>query len=355
MYRILGADQREYGPIPAERVRRWIGEGRANAQTKARLEGTTDWRVLGDFVEFGDLLAAQAWVSTPPPRIATTELNHMAAEILARNVELDVGICFNRGWRLLQENFWLLVGATAVVLLIGLGLASVPLVGLPAVVLLGFVFLGGLHWVFLKRVRGQRADLSDAFAGFSLAFVPLMFAGAVIQLLTAAGLILCIVPGIYLFVIWWGFVPLLVLDKKMDFWPAMELSRRVVHHHGWQVAGLMLAVLVVTIAGLLAFLVGVFLTLPLAIAAVICAYEELFNPPNQAPGPAPTTPTAPVDGGSGPASAATIPAADMTGELVKPVESQGSHETVKPVVPPPLVGPNLPDSQGGERSGGTGA
>jgi hypothetical protein len=355
MYRIIGADQREYGPIPVDRVRRWIGEGRANAQTKARLEGTTDWRVLGDFVEFGDLLAAQASVSTPPPRIASAEVDRMTAEIMARKSELDVWMCFNRGWRLLQDNFWLLVGATAVVLLIGLGLASVPLVGLPTVVLLGFVFLGGLHWVFLKRARGQRADMADAFAGFSLAFVPLMLAGVVIQLLTAAGLILCIVPGIYLFVIWWGFVPLLVLDKKMDFWPAMELSRKVVHQHGWQVAGLMLAVLVVTIAGLLVFLVGVFLTLPLAIAAVICAYEELFNPPSQAPGPAPTAPTAPVNGGSAPASDPTMPAADTTEGLVKTVESQGGHETVKPVVPPPLIGPNLPASGGEERSGGTGA
>jgi hypothetical protein len=355
MYRIIGADQREYGPIPAERVRRWIGEGRANAQTKARLEGTTEWRVLGDFLEFGEMLAAQAAVSTPPPQIATTETDRMAAEIVARNVELDVGMCFNRGWRLLQENFWLLVGSTAVVLLIGLGLVSVPLVGLPAVVLLGFVFLGGLHWVFLKRARGQRADMADAFAGFSLAFVPLMLAGLVIQLLTAAGLIVCIVPGIYFFVIWWGFVPLLVLDKKMDFWPAMELSRKVVHHHGWQVAGLMLAVLVVIIAGLLAFLVGVFFTLPLAIAAVICAYEDLFNPPSQAPGAAPTTPTAPVDGGSGGERAPTVPAADTTGEVVTPVESERGDETVKPVFPPPLLGPNLRESGGGERPAGTGA
>jgi hypothetical protein len=40
-----------------------------------------------------------------------------------------------------------------------------------------------------------------------------MLGGLVIQVLTAIGLALCIVPGLYLIVIWWGFVPLLIIDK----------------------------------------------------------------------------------------------------------------------------------------------
>jgi hypothetical protein len=339
MYRIIGADQREYGPVPAERVRRWIGEGRANAATKVRVEGATEWRVLGELEEFRDLLVAQASVSTPPPRIASVEADRLVEELTGRELELDMGSWFGRGWRLLLDNFWLLVGATAVVLLIGLGLGSVPLVGLPAVILLGFVFLGGLHWVFLKRVRGQRADMADAFAGFSLAFVPLLLAGLVIQVLTAAGLILCILPGVYLFVIWWGFVPLLVLEKKMDFWPAMELSRKVVHHHGWQVFGLMLAAMVVTVAGVLLFGVGVFFTLPLAIAAVVCAYEDLFNPPGGAPvtDAQPSVTPAP---GDAPASANQTPtASSVPNQEAAGVEGCGDATgQMKPGVPPPMTG-----------------
>jgi hypothetical protein len=290
MYRIIGADQREYGPVPAERIHRWVAEGRANQNTKARAEGSNDWKTLADFPEFNQILHAQAAVASPPPRIASTEADRIAADLIARDYQLDVGDCFSRGWRLLQDNFWLLVGATAVILLIGFGLGSVPIIGLPGLILLGFVFLGGLDWVFLKRVRGERTDMADAFAGFSLAFIPLMLAGVVIQLLTAAGFILCILPGVYLFVIWWGFVPLLILDKKMDFWPAMELSRKVVHHHGWQIFGLMLAAAIVTLAGILLLGVGVFFTLPLAVAAVVHAYEQIFNPKPQQPH-APTAPT----------------------------------------------------------------
>ena len=52
MYKIIGADGKEYGPITADQLRQWIAEGRANAQTKIRLEGTTDWRPLSEFPEF---------------------------------------------------------------------------------------------------------------------------------------------------------------------------------------------------------------------------------------------------------------------------------------------------------------
>jgi hypothetical protein len=52
MYRIIGADGNQYGPISAEQLRQWIAEGRANAQTKVLAEGTTEWKPLSEFPEF---------------------------------------------------------------------------------------------------------------------------------------------------------------------------------------------------------------------------------------------------------------------------------------------------------------
>ena len=64
MYRIIGADGREYGPITADQLRAWITEGRANAQTRALAEGTAQWRPLAEFLEFAPALAG---ASAPPP------------------------------------------------------------------------------------------------------------------------------------------------------------------------------------------------------------------------------------------------------------------------------------------------
>jgi hypothetical protein len=67
MYRIVGADGKEYGPISADQLRQWIAEGRANAQTRVLLEGTAEWRMLGEVPEFAANFAGPAPAYTPGP------------------------------------------------------------------------------------------------------------------------------------------------------------------------------------------------------------------------------------------------------------------------------------------------
>ncbi len=64
MYKIIGADGKEYGPISAEVLRQWIAEGRANAQSKVLPEGATEWKTLGELPEFA---APSAPPGTPAP------------------------------------------------------------------------------------------------------------------------------------------------------------------------------------------------------------------------------------------------------------------------------------------------
>jgi hypothetical protein len=65
MYKIIGADQKEYGPISADQVRQWIRDGRVNAHTQARLEPDGSWQPLSAFPEFADVL--QPGVAAPGP------------------------------------------------------------------------------------------------------------------------------------------------------------------------------------------------------------------------------------------------------------------------------------------------
>ena len=67
MYRILGADNQEYGPVPAEVVRRWMVERRLDARSKVRREGDANWKFLSEFPEFQSPAAA-----TPASRSAGT-------------------------------------------------------------------------------------------------------------------------------------------------------------------------------------------------------------------------------------------------------------------------------------------
>jgi hypothetical protein len=66
-YKIIGGDQKEYGLVSAEDMRKWIAEGRLNAQTLAKAEGDAEFRPLAGFPEFVDALAAAAAEPTPAP------------------------------------------------------------------------------------------------------------------------------------------------------------------------------------------------------------------------------------------------------------------------------------------------
>jgi hypothetical protein len=67
MYKIIGADQKEYGPVTAEQLRQWLAEGRVSAQTQVKAEGATEWTALGTLPEFA---AASAGTMPVMPGIA---------------------------------------------------------------------------------------------------------------------------------------------------------------------------------------------------------------------------------------------------------------------------------------------
>jgi hypothetical protein len=67
MYKIIGVDKQEYGPVTEEQVRQWLAEGRANAQTLVQREGETDWKPLGTLPEFAASFPAQTSPPPPPP------------------------------------------------------------------------------------------------------------------------------------------------------------------------------------------------------------------------------------------------------------------------------------------------
>src|SRR5216117_1139373 len=354
MYKIIGADQREYEPVPVEQVRKWIAEGRANAQTKAWSEGSSEWKTLADFPEFADLLTAKGGVAQlPPPKIGAPDADKLAAAIIARDYRVDIGDCFSRSWNLVRDNFWLLVGATAVALVIGSLLWFVPALGIPAAVFLALVFQGGLQWLFLKRVRGEPADMGDVFAGFSLAFVPLLLAGIVVHVLVGIGLALCIVPGLYLIVAWRMFVPLLIVDQGLEFWPAMELSRKVVTKHWWECFGLLLLAGLVGLLGLLGCVVGIFFTMPIAVGATVYAYldifaaqsaiNELLAPPTPGPALTPATPPEPAPTESAPSKAGSTSSAPAPETSPPAATSPENNSLSAPAAPPPQSGPENPE------------
>src|SRR5947209_4649585 len=104
MYRIIGADGKEYGPVSAELLRQWIAQGRANAQTRVLAESATEWKPLSEVPEFAADLAAKSATPAPPPMAGAAGLDVETSAILSRDYQLQIGSCFNRGWDLVKNH-----------------------------------------------------------------------------------------------------------------------------------------------------------------------------------------------------------------------------------------------------------
>jgi uncharacterized protein DUF4190/uncharacterized protein DUF4339 len=72
MYKIIGANNAQYGPVSVEQIRAWLEQGRVNSQTRVQVEGSTEWKTLAELSEFRGFLPSGA--SAPPvlPPIAVT-------------------------------------------------------------------------------------------------------------------------------------------------------------------------------------------------------------------------------------------------------------------------------------------
>ncbi len=195
MHKIIGGDKKEYGPASAEEIRQWIAEGRLSSMSQVQAEGSGEWKALGSFAEFADALRAQA--VHPLPALAPAPPvsgEAWVSQVLAARPEVEPGRCLAQSWKLLIGNFGTLVGATLLIWLIGTACELNLISSLVYQVLWG----------------GQ-----------------LLLAGFLSSLLSRLAICCFVVPCIYLSVAWIFSVPL-VADRRLEFWSAMELSRKVV-------------------------------------------------------------------------------------------------------------------------------
>lgn len=81
MYKIIGTDGRQYGPIGVEQIRLWLAQNRVNAHTLAQSEGSTEWKPLISFPE----LAAEFHIAPPP--VAAHGYNPRASN------KIPAGVC----------------------------------------------------------------------------------------------------------------------------------------------------------------------------------------------------------------------------------------------------------------------
>jgi hypothetical protein len=222
-YKIIGGDHKEYGPATLEEVRQWILDGRVSGKTLVQLVGSGEWKPLATFTEFSDDLKGQALLFGS----ALTQSTAAPEALLSvASPELRIVHCLARSGRLFSANFGLIAGACILFWVLSMACQFFPCIGPILYWFIHGALYGGLYLVFIRKIRGEPAAVTDVLTGFGPTFLQLSLAGFVTGLLTTIGYFVCVLPGIYLMVAWIFALPV-VADRKLEFWSAMELSRRV--------------------------------------------------------------------------------------------------------------------------------
>jgi hypothetical protein len=94
MYKILGGDQREYGPVTPEQVREWIHQRRANAQTMVQAAGSAEWQPLSAVPEFAQALLAPPTFPAPPAATTATPDSPISAVVPYKNPKALIAYYF---------------------------------------------------------------------------------------------------------------------------------------------------------------------------------------------------------------------------------------------------------------------
>ncbi len=140
------------------------------------------------------------------------------------------------------------------------------------IILIALISLGMIRTTLKNVDRKEEPSLKDLF-GMHLFFRYL--GGALLYLfMVVGGLFLFVVPGIY-----WGlkyqFATYLIIDKKMRIGEAFEASAKLVQGYEWDLFGYWLVMFLLNFVGLMFFVVGLVVTLPVTVVGYSYLYRQL--------------------------------------------------------------------------------
>jgi hypothetical protein len=191
--------------------------------------------------------------------------------------ELRLGEYLKTGWQVFKRYPLGFVCFTLLYLVI-LAVISYPRgIGWLAAAAIHEPLIGGFIIVTAKLLQQKDPTFGDFFGGFQFRyFLPLVLLGLISRVLITIGLILLIIPGLYLAVSY-IFAALMVVDQRLDFWPAMEQSRRTITPRWFSFFVFLLLLVLVNLAGALALGVGLLVSIPVSWCALVAAYADLFG------------------------------------------------------------------------------
>lgn len=185
------------------------------------------------------------------------------------------------GWEALQTHYHVFIPLVLLSVAVSfvneyLGNRSVNVLYTAAIVLgvVAELIVGmGIIKVALKITAGETVMLNDVFSVTHLFF---FYIGASILygLIVLGGLLLLVVPGLIWLVTYWLFSYVLI-DTECGVMTALSEVKRISKGARWHIFLFMAVTVILNIAGVLAFFIGLSITIPITVVATAHVYRKL--------------------------------------------------------------------------------
>lgn len=284
-YFVISEDGQEQGPFDLIGIVKKIRNRNITGETQIKLAGADISKAASEYPDLGEFFS----------------------EMEAGDKEEGSGVarqhrfskCLKNGWLFLQNNqlSTIFSGVFVLTLILLLGIINIVL---PKVfVIIGyigtFIFMQymfmGYAYSMLRMTRGQPVDfgfiigkmkplrqsllMASLMMSFFIIVGLLLITQGEMLVISIIGLLVLTLPGFYMFAIH-IFTPLLILDKGMDFWEAMEASRKAVKSGGWENIGVFYGLITVNFLASMGLIIPLIVTLPITMSPVTEIYDEYF-------------------------------------------------------------------------------
>lgn len=210
----------------------------------------------------------------------------------------NLGEYISQGFNIISKNPGLFIAFAFVYMLILIVCQVIPLLGPIASFVATPCLTAGFYLAANKQEQGKSIEFGDFFKGFDfigqLMLIAVIQMGLMIVMMIPIGIMmfmsismmsgdetpflmiglifLLMLPVVYLFISW-GFAPFLILFHKMEAWPAMEASRKIISSNWFMFFLFSIVTSFITMLGFLALGFGILYTMP----AVMCMYYAAFR------------------------------------------------------------------------------
>lgn len=182
---------------------------------------------------------------------------------------------FTQGWDLFRKEPVQLILYTLIVLAISIGLAMIPIIGAIGAFVIGPALTGGFYIGLRKIDSGEKVEIGDFFKSFD-SIVQLLLLAFISSVLISVGILLLVLPGIWLAV---GVILCypLVLFAKLEFWDSIVLGVKLVSKKWFHFFGLLLILALINFVGAIFFGLGLLITIPFSTGVVYAAYTDIVG------------------------------------------------------------------------------